>query len=280
MRKIYTQLLRWWGRLLELWNHSKRSAFQAYVSQRTVEGVNFSFFVATPEANNWYITGPGSTPQRKDLAFWKQHLVTKGATVIDCGSFQGFTTLFLSKLVGPQGRVISFEILRENAQIVAKNLEINHIENVQLENVGIGGSSQTVKVVNRPNAAIISAKSNWLTRIQTWVYGTRSNQVVSLDDYCSLHGLQPEMLKIDVEGYEIEVLRGARTILNHRPCLAIEIHPDLIKRRQQNVQEIFEWVHEAHYQRWIQWTEESEPVIYDGRAIQDRVQLFAIPIKG
>jgi FkbM family methyltransferase len=56
--------------------------------------------------------------------------------------------------------------------------------------------------------------------------------IVSLDDEVRRTGLVPELLKIDVEGYEHEVIAGARQLLReHKPAICLELHLDLLERR-------------------------------------------------
>jgi len=63
--------------------------------------------------------------------------------------------------------------------------------------------------------------------------------IVSLDDEVKARGLVPELLKIDVEGYEYEVLAGARRLLHeHKPAICLEIHLDLLERRGQSAGQV------------------------------------------
>jgi FkbM family methyltransferase len=56
--------------------------------------------------------------------------------------------------------------------------------------------------------------------------------IVSLDDEVRRTGLVPDLLKIDVEGYEHEVIAGARQLLReHKPAICLELHLDLLERR-------------------------------------------------
>ena len=80
----------------------------------------------------------------------------------------------------------------------------------------------------------ISARSGWSTMAHEPVggfsflpkAGKATVRVTTLDTYCREHGLSPTVIKIDVEGYEEEVLAGARSILEQsRPYLLIEINP-------------------------------------------------------
>ena len=64
--------------------------------------------------------------------------------------------------------------------------------------------------------------------------------VVTLDDEARQLGEPPSVVKIDVEGHELEVLRGARALLASRPVLLLELHLDLLERRGERVEEVVE----------------------------------------
>jgi len=64
--------------------------------------------------------------------------------------------------------------------------------------------------------------------------------VVTLDDEARRLGDGPTVVKVDVEGHEAEVLRGARALLARRPVLLLELHLDLLERRGERVDELVE----------------------------------------
>jgi FkbM family methyltransferase len=63
-------------------------------------------------------------------------------------------------------------------------------------------------------------------------------QVTTIDEYCASHRLQPTLLKIDVEGYELEVLNGARLTLRRVAAVILEAHsPELLSGCAQSLHE-------------------------------------------
>jgi len=57
-------------------------------------------------------------------------------------------------------------------------------------------------------------------------------QMTTLDDECERLGIYPDVLKIDIEGYEYEALRGATELLKSaRPVICLELHLDLLEQR-------------------------------------------------
>jgi hypothetical protein len=103
----------------------------------------------------------------------------------------------------------------------------------------------------------------------------RPVDVTSLDEY---EYLRPTLLKIDVEGFEVDVLRGARNILCKRPKLALEVHADLLAQYGASAEVVLDLIGIRGYRAWIQLRDDLWPVEYDpGVAIKSRVHLFCIP---
>ena len=66
--------------------------------------------------------------------------------------------------------------------------------------------------------------------------------MVSLDDYARTQSLYPDLIKIDVEGFEVEVLKGARICLEKARYVILEVHSDELAR------DSLQLLHEAHFQ--------------------------------
>lgn len=147
--------------------------------------------------------------------------VKPGMAVIDIGAHTGYYTLIFAKCVGAGGRVFSFEPLPGNFALLQKNVELNHLQNVRLHNQAVFSRTQGITITvsdDQPNPGGGS------------MYGERGVKqydvdAVSLDDFCEKSALQPDILKMDVEGAEYDVLIGARkTIARYQPKLLIELH--------------------------------------------------------
>ena len=116
---------------------------------------------------------------------------------------------------------------------------------------------------------------SWL---KNFLYGTKEAEIITLDDYAQATSTVPTFLKIDVEGYETEVLKGATEILRTLPKLEIEIHTEILSRYNTSVEEIFELININNYQTWVQWNDQEKPEKFDlQQKIDHRVHLFAIP---
>ena len=205
-------------------------------------------------------------------------MLSPGDIVFECGTHHGLTAMLLANWVGETGKIVSFEINHKNAKIAQKNIKLNNINNVVIEEKGLGSQPSNLKIFNKSNASVTPANlisSGWL---KNFIYGTNEVEIITLDDYAAAKSIMPTFLKIDVEGYETEVLKGAREILKTRPKLEIEIHTEILSRYATSVAEIFELIDINSYQTWVQWDDQLEPQPYDlEQKIERRVHLFAIP---
>jgi FkbM family methyltransferase len=147
-----------------------------------------------------------------------------GDTCVDIGGHLGYYCLLMARLVGPAGRVISFEPVQENMAVLKENVALNGITNVELVNSALGERPGTLSLIRPKNFQL-----SWTPSVQGYsVEGARDSvevKVDTLDAHLSRGGDKPSVIKIDVEGAELQVLRGAtETLRTTRPTVLLEIH--------------------------------------------------------
>jgi FkbM family methyltransferase len=157
-------------------------------------------------------------------------LAGPGMCVLDVGTNVGETVLNFSKRVGPVGSVHGFEVIPATFERCRRNLEINQATNVVLNNVGLA-HQKGMFPVEKP-----SPRNSGGDRLATDVksdYVGPMITVTTLDDYIGEKGLQRvDLVKIDVEGFEMNVVRGAHATLQRlHPVLFIEISDGLLRRQ-------------------------------------------------
>lgn len=158
----------------------------------------------------------GTYEQEKQDAFVK--FIKPGQVVCDIGANVGFYTLLSSRLVGPQGKVFSFEPLPRNLALLRHHVAINRCANVTVFDVAVSGAAGEAAFTEGTNTANGSLGAGGALRVR----------VVCLDDLLRDGAIAPpNMLKIDVEGAEAKVLQGAKNLLAthgkevHNQCLEI-----------------------------------------------------------
>lgn len=148
-----------------------------------------------------------------------------GDVVLDVGANIGFLTVLAARLVGPAGRVVAFEPVPANAQLVRRNAALNRQRQVQVVEAAVGDHVGTAKLVLARHAG--GAALQGADRPQD-ACGELTVPVVTLDDW--LARLAPSLpgpvrlVKVDVEGAEAAVLRGAGALLRgQRPLVLLEV---------------------------------------------------------
>lgn len=159
----------------------------------------------------------------------KMDVVTRflkpGMTFVDAGANKGDFTLLASGLVDPGGRVFSFEPEPENVDWLRRSMELNGHRNVRIFDIALGDNGE-------PASLYLGEKSGWHTLIPpgggSGVQKTIQVRKRRLDDVLAESGdPRVHMVKIDVEGGEMQVLNGARKTLSSAAdmVLLLDIHP-------------------------------------------------------
>ena len=159
-----------------------------------------------------------------------RHLDYEGWTIYDVGAFQGILTLFFAREAGDGGRVVAFEPHPANYKRVVENVKLNGFSNVITRNIGVGRTRGELELVApaRGLAGRASASENIKRQFQSQGldFEVFTVPVNSLDQDISDSALpEPDLVKIDVEGLELDVLQGMNeTIARRKPKLFLEIH--------------------------------------------------------
>ncbi|MBM4131991.1 FkbM family methyltransferase, partial [bacterium] len=148
-----------------------------------------------------------------------------GDVVLDVGANIGFLTVLAARLVGPAGRVVAFEPVPANARLVRRNAALNGQRQVQVVEAAAGDHDGTATLVLARHAG--GAALQGAARPPD-ACGALSVPIVTLDAWLAGHGASlpgpVRLVKIDVEGAEAAVLRGAAALLGEqRPLVLLEV---------------------------------------------------------
>jgi FkbM family methyltransferase len=179
--------------------------------------------------NYWY----HGTSRERDTMIALAQLLRPGDSVVEVGGHIGYLAMWIARLVGDSGRLVVCEPGSNNLPYLKRNTE--KYSNVTVRDVAIAetegdldfleeefsGQNNSLLVdgaifeVNRKHAGV-SAKST-----------VRTVHAVPLDDIFNSMSNIPALVKVDVEGAELAVVKGAREVLNkHRPIWIIEVTQD------------------------------------------------------
>jgi FkbM family methyltransferase len=119
--------------------------------------------------------------------------------------------------VGRAGRVVAFEPHPANVRALRRNVEANRLENVLVVPKAVSSRDGAAQLEGRNRATAALGEDG--IDVET----------LTLDGFCDAHPeLEPDLVKIDVEGHELDVLAGAEVVLRRaRPALVVELHGSL-----------------------------------------------------
>lgn len=250
--------------VLQSWQTSGRNVFfKPYVIKTSIEGVDFDFLIADSDGREWYDIGATGSIWW-ELAFWRDVLAAPGDVIIECGGHHGATALVLAEYVGEKGKVITIEALARNFSTIQKNIALNHRRNIEPRLAAAGDVRGKIRIRNKSNASVSVSGVGSLV------------EVVRLDD---LIDHAPTAIKIDVEGFELRVLRGASQILETRPKIAVEVHPEALVEFGDTVEELIDAVRLPRYDYWVQKNDDHPPqrCNLSTLSLHERFHLYAAP---
>ena len=152
-------------------------------------------------------------------------IIAEGDVVINIGANLGYYTLMESKFAGSAGKVYAIEPNPQSVEILKHNVQINGLKNVEVFSMSIGDKDGTGKLN-------ISRKSNWcsMSRHKSKAFvGSVDVTVVSVDSFIKDRA-RPDFIRMDVEGYEYEIIKGMRSLMarDGRLGLLIEVHAEFL----------------------------------------------------
>jgi FkbM family methyltransferase len=144
-----------------------------------------------------------------------------GDVFADVGANLGLYALWGARRVGPTGSVVAFEPVPETRARLERNLALNGFRNVEVVAAGVGAEAGEITLYRHPVASGVAS------RYEVQASGRPIDvPVTTLDDAFATRP-RPRLVKVDVEGMELEVLRGARALLggDDPPALVLEANP-------------------------------------------------------
>jgi FkbM family methyltransferase len=181
-----------------------------------------------PRTGQNYLRGEAEITVQKILA----ERLRPGTVFYDLGANIGLFTLLAARLVGDSGKVFSFEPDPENAARLRRNIQRNGFTNATVVESGIWSATGKLNFVVSGAASPDHGIGKFVTAESAAVpaAGGMLTPCVSLDDFTK-NAPPPDAIKCDVEGAEVEALRGGTKMLQSRhPWIICEMHSDANRR--------------------------------------------------
>lgn len=176
--------------------------------------------------------------------------VQAGDIFFDVGANVGIYTLTASRFAGTGGEVHAFEPLAGTYQLLQKNVQMNGVKNIHLNNVAVGDMIGEADLYVNAQAALTGLG---LTN-RGVLLDVQKVPIWTLDEYAEREKIQSiNFLKVDVEGFEGHVLRGAKRLISRSPDLIVmsELAQKNFEPLGFSTQEVIDYMCELGFEVWI-----------------------------
>ncbi|MFH1130787.1 MAG: FkbM family methyltransferase [Pseudomonadota bacterium] len=186
----------------------------------------------------------------------------KAKTLFDVGAQHGLLSLIFCSCK-KDNRAIAYEPVPNLSQAMESLFQKNNCaDRVMIQNCAIGHREGELDLYLQEDYGFVQICPSDQT------CKTVKVKVTTVDEECARFGIYPDVLKIDVEGYEYEVLCGSERLLkNNKPTICLELHLDYLEQRGINPKSIFDLLEKCGYRFFSGTGHELNP-----RAIYDTVK--------
>jgi FkbM family methyltransferase len=162
---------------------------------------------------------PSTEGEGPNYGYLSDYIPKKGDVVFDCGAYCGVSTYFFSKLVGKQGKVIAFEPDDFNYEVLKKNVRYHKLKNVIPVKMGLWSASTELEFTNTnvSNQQLQYRDANsFLVLPCVSANSAKRVKVLSLKDaYRKFKLKRLDFVKMDIEGSEIDTIRGSADFIKN-----------------------------------------------------------------
>lgn len=187
------------------------SSFPSRIVQHRYGDVELRVELTDPLAAGWYDRDWDTLPEFAVLA---RSRLQSGARVFDCGAHQGVVGMMLGKHVGSTGQVVLVEASPHNAEMCRRNLALNEMHWLAVEQAAISDAEGQLKFNSGWNGAVGAVSD----------FGGLIDVPATTIDALALRYGPPDVVFVDVEGYEHHALRGAQRTRSLDTDWFVEIH--------------------------------------------------------
>lgn len=201
----------------------RRAGFARRLTQRRYGDFAPIIELVDQKGQQWYDRDQDFEPE---ILLLQHHGLVLGARVFDLGAHQGLVALALAHLVGELGSVIAVEAMPFDAGAAERNRKLNGVDHLIIINAAVAARRGTVEFTQSGCAA---HGDDTLPTILV--------DAVTVDALSEKYG-RPDILFIDVDGFEVEVLQGAKGVLRSRPPCYVEVHSPLLVQYGQSAEDV------------------------------------------
>jgi FkbM family methyltransferase len=175
--------------------------------------------------------------EKEQTKFWN-NFIQPGMIVLDIGANIGYYSLMAAKRTGKTGKVYAFEPVNNTFRLLVENIRINGFTNISAHKIAFSDTSGKTEIFTA------DSKNTGMSSFSEHVHFSGIKESVDMIEgdafIASLNPLKIDLVKIDVEGAELKVLKGMiQSIIKFRPLILMEINELLLRNNKTSPAEIY-----------------------------------------
>jgi len=175
-------------------------------------------------------------------------LLRPGDVFLDIGANEGWYSVRAAERVGEAGQVIPIEPQARLWPVIIRNFQLNRLHNYRLVPYAVGASEGFLEIHVYPS--INSGASSLVSQARTRAMPRQKAGILPLARIAQLHGIsRARLAKIDVEGFELEVLKSAGDLLGRIENIYVELHPEQLRALGQSPADVERLLEEKGYRK-------------------------------
>jgi FkbM family methyltransferase len=210
-----------------------------------ISKLNLWFEVPSNTIFSWHLSKYNTYETNYFEFLMSRFRLNQGGIFIDIGANFGWYSLIFSKFSGSTGKTISFEPDQKNFDLLTKNIKLNSAVGIDQLRIAIGEFNSEMILRLGPNTN--PGMHSLVNLPQVSKDNADVVQVRRLDELIANYKGHIEILKIDIEGFEVSALISARETLKRCKVLLIEYSPNFIEKSGYKKFQFFELIQEAGF---------------------------------
>ncbi len=160
-----------------------------------------------------------------------KEVLKPGMTVIDCGSNIGFYPLLEANILKNSGAIYAIEPDQRNYKLLEKNITLSpYGKIIKPYEMAVSNQNGVSKmfVAEQSNLNKLSSKDDKTFSKRHVVDGTVDVKTITMDDFCNHENIIPDFIRMDIEGFEVEVFQGMKNLFTNAKSgfmVFLELHP-------------------------------------------------------
>jgi FkbM family methyltransferase len=251
---------RMWGLARGVYYKLRLAFYPRRIVTHTYAGIKLRVVLADPVASSWYDCDWGVATELRRLM---ERRLKPGARVFNLGAHQCVVAMILAETVGREGKVLAVEASSHDAEMGERNRKLNGYENLEILKAAVGESS----------GRITFTVGGHVHRGDD-LEGRISIGASSIDDLAARYGT-PDVIFMDIEGYEVDALRGASRVLEANADWFIEVHVgEGLEAYGGSAEEVFSFFPAQRFERMIRSEMDPDFVPLEPRGTRLKSRFF------